>query len=348
MRIGIYNPYFDSYGGGERYMLTAAEHWSQNHEVSVFWDDDTMLAQSEKRFALDLSRVKTVPNVFKNGRLVQKIIISATYDLIFFLSDGSVPSTLAKHNILNFQVPFPHVAMTPWKRNHYQAVICYSAFTKERLDPTIGIPKKIIYPPIDIDKFEIGKKEKILLSVGRFNSLYSVKKYDVLISSFKEALKNPAMKGWKLVLAGGVLNSDKEYFSSLQQMAKGYDIEFYPNCSFEELKKLYSHASIYWHAAGFGETDPQRMEHFGITTIEAMASGCVPIVFNGGGQTEIIGKSGINGFLWKTQKELLDSTMSVIKNEKIMKMVTRNAMKRAKDFSKEVFNKAFDALLTSL
>ncbi|MFH0749583.1 MAG: glycosyltransferase [Candidatus Gottesmanbacteria bacterium] len=347
MKIGIYNPYFDSYGGGERYMLTAAEHWSKKHTVSVFWDEKTMVAESEKRFSLDLSRIHIMPNVFKNGTLIQKLIASATYDFIFFLSDGSVPSSLARYNMLNFQVPFPHVAMTPWKRTRYQAVICYSEFTKEHLDPTIGIPVKIIYPPIDIDKFEIGKKEKILLSVGRFNSLYSVKKYDVLIEAFKKAVKNKSIKGWKLVIAGGLLDTDKEYFESLKKLAKGYDVEFYPNCSFETLKKLYSTASIYWHAAGFGETDPQHMEHFGITTIEAMASGCVPIVFAGGGQPEIV-KQKKNGYLWKTRAELITATERVITNEKEATALRKEAIKSAKHFSKEVFNQAFDALLKSL
>jgi glycosyltransferase involved in cell wall biosynthesis len=344
MKIGIYDPYFDSYGGGERYMLSIAEHWSKKHMVTVFCDEGTMIAESEKRFALDLSRVERVPNVFNSGSLVKKLMVSSTYDLIFFLSDGSVPTTLAKHNILNFQVPFPHIVMTPWKRTRYQAVICYSEFTKERLDPTIGIPVKIIYPPIDIDKFEIAKKEKILLSVGRFNGLYGAKKHDVLIEAFKAGIQNKTLTGWKFILAGGMLDTDKDYFLSLQRLAKGYEIEFYPNCSFEKLKKFYSVASVYWHAAGFGETDPQHMEHFGISTVESMASGCIPVVFAGGGQTEII-TDGLNGYTWTTKNELIDKTMIAIKERvKLQDKIIR----RAKDFSIDTFNQSFDTLLTSL
>ena len=57
LKIGLYNPYFDSFGGGERYMLTLGEYWSKRHDVSVFWDDNTIIATSQKRFKLDLSRV---------------------------------------------------------------------------------------------------------------------------------------------------------------------------------------------------------------------------------------------------------------------------------------------------
>jgi glycosyltransferase involved in cell wall biosynthesis len=288
-----------------------------------------------------------VPNVFKNGSLINKLLTSSSYDFIFFLSDGSVPSTLARYNILNFQVPFPHVPMTPWKRFRYQAVICYSEFTKKRLDSKIGIPVKIFYPPVDIDTFKIKKKEKIVLSVGRFNSLYGAKKHDILIEIFKKAVQNKTLPGWKLILAGGVLDTDKEYFAVLQKMAKGFPIEFYPNCSFVDLKRLYGSASIYWHGAGYGETDPQHMEHFGITTVEAMASGCIPIVYNAGGQPEIV-DHGKNGFLWNTKEECLDLTKAVIHSFKLQKELQHQALAKAKIFSTANFCQKFDELLDQI
>ncbi len=48
-----------------------------------------------------------------------------------------------------------------------------------------------------------------------------------------------------------------------------------------ELADLYARASIFWHAAGLGEDaedDPNRMEHFGISIVEAMSAGAVPVV----------------------------------------------------------------------
>ena len=49
------------------------------------------------------------------------------------------------------------------------------------------------------------------------------------------------------------------------------------------------------------------MEHFGITTVEAMAAGCVPVVINKAGQREIV-EDGVSGFLWNTWGELKDRT----------------------------------------
>ena len=99
MKIGIYNPYFNSFGGGERYVLTLAEYWSTLHDVSVLWDDPAILSQSEERFHVNLSKVKVIPNFFKSRNLFTKIIMSRQYDLLFILSDGSIPTSFAKYNI---------------------------------------------------------------------------------------------------------------------------------------------------------------------------------------------------------------------------------------------------------
>ena len=346
LKIGIYNPYFDSLGGGERYVLTLAEHWSKIHDVSIFWDDPSILSSAMDRFGLNLSRVKTTANVFGTRFLVRKLIESSKYDLIFFLSDGSVPMTMARQNIIHFQVPFARIAMTPWKAAHYTSVVVNSEFTKQNLDKKISVPVTIIYPPVDVAVANSTKKEKMILSVGRFNALYGAKKQDVLIRAFIEMTKKKQTNGWKLVLAGGVLPTDEVYVHSLLEMAKGYAIEFEMNCPYKKLQSLYTKSSIYWHAAGYGETDPTRMEHFGMTTVEAMGTGCIPIVYNAGGQPEIV-KQGINGYLWNTVNELLDTTTMVMK-EVDTKSIVSSAKQTASTFSKSIFNEKYDELLHSI
>ena len=40
MKIGVYDPYLDDVGGGEKYMLTTAECLSNDHDVTIFWDNN--------------------------------------------------------------------------------------------------------------------------------------------------------------------------------------------------------------------------------------------------------------------------------------------------------------------
>src|SRR3989344_9375956 len=181
MNIGIYSPYFDSLGGGELNMLTLAMHLSKKHRVSVFWDDPTILTQASQRFDLDLALVAVTPNIFVKGNLLGKLKASREYDCIIFLSDGSVQMSLARMNVLHFQVPFARVAFPLWKRMMYKAFICNSMFTKNNIDPRVGGRAVVVYPPVDVGKRQSAKKEQIILSVGRF---HPVKNQHMLITSF--------------------------------------------------------------------------------------------------------------------------------------------------------------------
>jgi hypothetical protein len=172
MNIGFFDPYFDGFGGGERYVLTLASHWSNSHAVSLFWNDPGILKNSEKRFGIDLSRVRVVKNIFREKNTLKKLYTTRTFDVIFFVTDGSIPTSLAHHNILHIQVPFSHVRIPLWKSWLFDAIICNSEFTKSHIHSIIQKRAQVIYPPVDIDRFSSNKKIHSILTVGRFNSLY--------------------------------------------------------------------------------------------------------------------------------------------------------------------------------
>ena len=64
MRIGIYDPYLDELGGGEKYMMTIAECLAKQQKVSVFWDAVDDINAIKKRFSLSLEDVSVVKNIF--------------------------------------------------------------------------------------------------------------------------------------------------------------------------------------------------------------------------------------------------------------------------------------------
>ncbi|MBI5465536.1 glycosyltransferase family 4 protein [Candidatus Gottesmanbacteria bacterium] len=358
LRIGIFDPYLETLGGGERYTLTLAEHLSKNHQVEIFWDDQTLKDKIKNRLSLNLDKTRFVDNIFVRGKnLLYKLNKSSQYDLIFFLSDGSIPSTLAKRNILHFQCPFPYflkrifgkILLNKIKLSRFQEVICNSNFTKRYIDKEYGVISKVIYPPVDIDKFTPRAKENLIISVGRFSKYYINKKQKEMAGFFKNNLNS--FRGWKLYLIGGLLEQDRAYFDQIEQSVKDVpQISLFPNESFEDLKEHYGQAKIYWHAAGFGVNEninPAGMEHFGISTVEAMAAGCVPIVFDGGGQREIV-EHGVDGFLWKREEELIENTLRIVNDEKLRKEIAQKAIEKSKRFSKEKFKKEMGGLISGL
>ena len=111
--------------------------------------------------------------------------------------------------------------------------------------------------------------------------------------------------------------------------------------SFKQLKQYYAQAKIYWHAAGYGINqivNPQAVEHLGLTTAEAQSAGVVPVVINKGGQPEVV-THNLNGLLWNTQSELINSTFNLISNKTKWKKLSLAAIENSNKFSKASFYK---------
>lgn len=351
MRIGVFDPYLDTVSGGERYCLTLVEDLARNHQVEIFWDGSDLKEEIKKRLLINLDKVSFAGNIFfRRGNFLEKLKKTSQYDLIFYLSDGSIPLSFAKRNILHFQIPFSNIngktLINKIKLRRFSSIICNSRFTKSVIDRSYSVNSRVIYPPVDVANFTVSKKENIILTVGRFTGLFGGKKQEAMINVFKKMVNN-GLKNWEFVLIGGLLENDKDYFYKLNCQAEGYPVKLLPNLSFTELKKYYGKAVIYWHANGFGEDEkinPQRFEHFGISTVEAMASGCAPVVFNGGGQKEIV-DHGLNGFLWQTEKELISYTAQLIKDNRLREKMAVTAVKKSQNFSKEIFLRRFNEVI---
>lgn len=351
MKIGLYSPYLDSVAGGERYILTLATHWSKSHDVRLFWNDLSIKDKVNIRLNLDLSRVRIVPNLFRGSSIISKALITQRLDVLVVLSDGSIPVTFAKHNIIHFQRPFVGVGGKSWlnriKLSRYQKAVCNSAFTKRYIDREYGIDSIVIYPPVSVNTFKQGKKQKIILSVGRFTNSSASKKQKEMLQIFRKI--NEHHPDWSFYLAGGLLEQDKPYFDEVSRISTGLSVHLLPNIPFSELMKLYEKAAIYWHAAGYtsDSNDPGATEHFGISTVEAMAAGCVPIVFNGGGLPEIV-KHETNGILWNTSLELINSTERIISQVALRQKYAKAAQVSAMVFDESRFESSFDSLLREI
>lgn len=356
MKIAIYSPYLDTAGGGEKYILTIAEILSSENSVDVTLDKhlnevgiDYIKERNEDLHGLDLSKVNFIIGPFGKGSSnIDRIFFLRKYDWFFYLTDGSIFFSTAKNSIIHFQVPFKNIAaggvLGRIKLSSWKKAIFNSQFTKEYVLRFWSVEGEVIYPPVNIQSFKPLKKKNQILSVGRFFGYTKSKKHELMIDAFKKLVDDRKLNDWSLHLAGGIGKGDKEYVDDLKKLAKGYQIIFYPEVSLNNLEKLYGESQIYWHAAGYGEDDPVNMEHFGITTVEAMSAGCVPVVVRKGGLVEIV-EDGKNGFLWASIGDLFDKTYKLISQKDLLGEMSVNAQKGAIKFSKEEFIKNINNLI---
>lgn len=356
MKIGIFTPYLNSLSGGEKYILTAAECLSSKHEVFIFWDprfESEIKKKAFEKLGINLNAVRFANNIFNGGvPLLFRLFSSRAYDYIIFLSDGSIPFVLS-NLIIHFQFPVEWVNAKSFKTkikfSNIKNVICNSSFTKSYIDKKFAIKSAVLYPPVFISKAKTNQKEKVILHVGRFGTSIegaNFKKQDVMIDVFKEMIRR-GLKDWRFVLVVSFKKEDEGNLGKLKKKAQGLPIEFIENPNNLTLQIEYGRAQIYWHATGFGEDltrHPERAEHFGIATVEAMGSGAVPVVINAGGQREII-EDGKNGFLWNTLDELQENTLQLIHDESLWERLSTASKERAKFFSERRFCEELEKII---
>jgi glycosyltransferase involved in cell wall biosynthesis len=82
-----------------------------------------------------------------------------------------------------------------------------------------------------------------------------------------------------------------------------------------------------------------RGEHFGITIVESMSAGCVPIVHDSGGPREIVGSTGL---VWR-QVDEIPNLLSVANAS--FEVMSKLSIERARHFSREKFDESLGEVL---
>jgi glycosyltransferase involved in cell wall biosynthesis len=338
----IVNPYWDTMGGGERYTASLARLLVNRGWIVDILAPEDFSGPIKQRFGIDLSAVNWTNKNFNPP-------FTINYSLLFWLSDGSLPVSFAKKTVIHMQFPFASVGgrrLPNYLKSRFYTFVANSRFTASFIDREYQTESRVIYPPVDVDRFKPGQKSDTILYVGRFSGLTQHKGQEILIDAFSGIRKK--IPGWKLILAGGTtVGARRADMDRLKQKASALPVEFVFDPDLSVLHKLYASAKIFWSAAGFGvdeSKNPTKVEHFGISVVEAMAAGCVPVITGLGGYKEIV-RNAENGFLWNTTDQLCSFTLNLISQPSQLSQLSRAAVIQSKMFSWERFNSQFSDLL---
>ncbi len=114
------------------------------------------------------------------------------------------------------------------------------------------------------------------------------------------------------------------------------NVELRVNIAASELKSLYQRSKIFWHLCGLDRDEPELVEHFGMTTAEAMQNSCVPVVFAGGGLVEIV-ENNVSGLLFSSREQLARQTLQLVREPHLLQRLGEAARRRGAVFSRDVF-----------
>jgi glycosyltransferase involved in cell wall biosynthesis len=364
--VYVYNPFWSTFGGGEKYTLALAEALSQLPEINV-----TLLSTNSLTRKVDLEAFSHISLGMVGYRVCRSIaeLKQITHDGEVFvcLSNFRRVESFARRHVQLLQIPYGeisaastfgkifrgklgHVAkdlyrvkLLSFSRSEADLVITNSEFARDTLLRNFGIRSCVLHPPIQDFILDGFARKPSILSVGRFfGRLYNDKRYDVLTEAFRRVSRSD-LRGWEYHIVGNASAdpATEKMLNALREKNKSYPVYFHVNCTFELLHQLYNEATIFWHAAGYNvdeELHPENVEHFGMTTVEAMSAGCIPVVVKKGGQKEIILES-VNGFSWSTIDELIGHTIEIAQGRVPLAEVRQNARKRFEDFSTDQFRR---------
>jgi glycosyltransferase involved in cell wall biosynthesis len=129
----------------------------------------------------------------------------------------------------------------------------------------------------------------------------------------------------EFAIIGSVAPERTSYYNSLKAAAPS-------NVSFvvaplRKVTELLGSAKVYVHSA--------QNEHFGITIVESMAAGCVPVVNDSGGPREIV--SDDVGFRWKLVVEAVGQVSKLVKEDDLRRKLSQGAASRARQYGPDLF-----------
>jgi glycosyltransferase involved in cell wall biosynthesis len=166
-------------------------------------------------------------------------------------------------------------------------VITNSNFSKRAIEQYYGSTVKpvVIYPPVDTDKFHkialrSDGRENMILVVSRFSPDKELEN----IIEIGKILINEIKIDAKIILVGNISTEDHHYLEELKRLIRKYNLDdkftAKVGISFDQLLELMRKSKVYLH--------PLAGEPFGISIVEAMSAGLIPVVPDEGGYTEFV------------------------------------------------------------
>jgi len=360
MKIAVFHSFLDNIGGAEIVALTLAREFGADLYTTNISEEKI----SKMGFAKMLPKIKSIGRIPKKAPFRQqltlwrfsKLDLGGKYDFYIIAGDWAMsgginnhPNLWYVHSPLNelwqFKDYIRENLLSWWKKPIFDlwvnlnrkftlryvrdidTWVCNSQNTKNRIKKYYKRDAEIIYPPTDTEKHSYKENGNFWLSVNR---LAKQKRIELQLEAFKKLPEE------KLIIVGSYEKGATQFenYKKYLESIKPGNVEIKNWVEKEELNDLYS------RCRGFITTAMD--EDFGMTAVEAMASGKPIIAPNEGGYRESVSEE--TGILIDNIDE--GKIAEAIKEiGKSLESFKQPCLKNAREFSTEMFVQKINALL---
>lgn len=348
MKIAIFHDYFSSIGGGEKVVMAIAdclhaEIYTTEYRIPASFDPHNRIhslgSVSHRQF------IKQMTSAFR----FFQADFSGQYDLFLFsgnwahhASRNNQPSLLYCHTPVRalydlypvFKSHLPWIvqpAYSAWacamrmqdqrSIQKIDRIIANSKTVQSRVERYYHRDARVIYPPVDTSRYSCREYGNFWLSVNR---LYPEKRIELQIEAFSR------MPDHNLVIVGGMGSGDHAapYAMKIRTLAERFkNITILGQVSDDELIDLYSRCT--------GLICTAIEEDFGITPLEAMASGKPVVAVKEGGFLETVTEEcGV--FVKPEVRDVINAVRTISLNPEGYKT---HCQDRAKEFDISIFQR---------
>lgn len=299
-------------------------HYTYNEGISYFNEMFQVLKLKNELKRIPSKGRITInnhPNIFlKKGELN----VLHGFSFLDFITDeyGNIKNSLLFNLIKLSNVYRIYDSGNFLANSYYTKGLSLKLFKKLGLKPS---SVEVLYPTFHTSH-KISQKNRGILSFQRINK---EKKIDIILDIARNSNQH-------FIIAGAVNDGDQQYFRYLVRN-KPDNVEIIPNPSGTEKENLFLNSKVFLHL--------NRKEHFGISIVESMSHGLVPVVPKSGGPWVDIVKEGKYGFGYSSFEEIPDSLCLALASTDLKQ---REIIDSTKRFSYENFSKKLRCLINSM
>ena len=211
-------------------------------------------------------------------------------------------------------------------------LLANSTFTRRALQESLGADAEVVHPPVRLLTPGLGaaSREDAVLTVASFRAR---KRLDRVL----DVAELVPQGRFRIVGAAGPEGARIADRLGRAVFDRGLQsrVSLAMDAPWAELERLYRTSKVYLH--------PTPEEHFGMTTVEAMSAGCVPVVPRSGGQwVDVLeARDGEAGFGYDEPVEAAAAARGLLADPARWTAMGQRALDRAGAFSETVFARKF-------